>query len=249
MTVLIACSPGTRESPPEVRPSGAPTVEPEVALRHERELDEEVGPRAAGSQEEQAASVYITAHLQRAGYVVFLDAVPVGNLVRSTNVVARPPSSAPARVAVVAAYDTRTDEAQGGAAVGLLLELARALAVAAPDHRVQFVALGAEHAEVGGGLLGSRRLAQDLNEDATVVVIGDVGDRVRCLATGGSAESKLAPFIPDAPGPCSELSDPPLDLAPHRTTEVFEAAGFDTVEVSGDLRAASEVIMGFLSGR
>jgi len=248
MTVLVACSPAPRENVPELRPSGPPTAEAEIALRHARELDEEVGARPAGSQEEQAASVYITAHLQRAGYVVFLDAVPVGNLVRSTNVVARPPSSDSAPIAVVAAYDTPANDARGGAAVGLLLELARALRVAAPDHGVQFVALGAEHAEVEGGLLGSRRLAQDLNDEATVIVIGDVRSDTGCFGVRGSAQSELRAFIPDAHRSCSEDLDPPPEVSP-RTTEVFEAAGFDAVEVFGDLHEASSVLMRFLSAR
>ena len=78
----------------------------------------------------------------------------------------------------------------------------------------------------------------------TSVVRSDTG----CFGVRGSAQSELRAFIPDAHRSCSEDLDPPPEVSP-RTTEVFEAAGFDAVEVFGDLHEASSVLMRFLSAR
>jgi hypothetical protein len=95
---------------------------------------------------------------------VELDAVPVEDTVRSSNVVALPPDGEPPEVVVAIGYDT-TDEVRGfGRGVGIFLELARALRVAEPEHSVEFVALGAEHTDVNGGQLGSRRLIRILKD-------------------------------------------------------------------------------------
>ncbi len=127
---------------------------------HAQQFDEDLPDRRAGSEEEFAAATYITAHLQQAGYVVEFDAVPVANTVRSTNVLALPPSTNDPDHVVAVAYDA------GGSAesIATFLEVARALRVAVPDHSVEFAALGAEWAEVEGGNLGTRRLIKLLND-------------------------------------------------------------------------------------
>lgn len=140
--------------------------------RHGSQFDVEVPERRPGSQQEAAAGSYILGHLQLAGYTPYLDGVPVKDQVRSTNVVALPPSGVAPEVVVAVAYDTGVGGQPGGYYVGLFLELARALNVSAPEHRVAFVAMGAESDEHRG----SRRLARYLLDegwDPSVYSIGD----------------------------------------------------------------------------
>ena len=160
IVVLAACG-GDASRPSEVDPSGPPSVRRDVVQDHAAQFDNELSERLAGSQQEQAASQYVLGHLQQAGYFVQLDAVPVGDLVESTNLVALPPSGEDPETIVTVAYDSPGESTASGAAVGTFLELARALYAAAPDHRVEFVALGAE---TSAEHLGSRRLAQQLRE-------------------------------------------------------------------------------------
>ena len=224
-------------------------MQAEVVARHARQFNEDDPDRRAGSQGEQIAAAYLVAHLQTAGYSTFLDPVPVSNLVRSTNVVATPPSGRQPLVAVTVPYDTAVGEAHAASAnaaagkepeeLGLFLELARALAIAHPQHRVSFVALGAERAEVTGGRLGSRRLVVYLRERSlspVMVVLDDIesgGGPVR--ATGAMAEKVVEGAAPaDAVG---------------EVAEVFEAAGLDVLTVSGGARAAGDALLDYLESR
>lgn len=156
---LVSCTVGDTPRP-TVSPTGPPEIQPDAIQAHAEQFADDLPEREAGSQQEFAAATYITAHLQQAGYVVEFDAVPVANTVRSTNVVALPPSTNDPEYLVAVAYDAsgRPD------AVGVFLEIARALRVAVPDHPVEFVALGAESATVEGGRLGSRRLIKILSD-------------------------------------------------------------------------------------
>jgi hypothetical protein len=163
LLALVACG-----SSGEVRPLSSPTgpaeIEDAAVQLHADQFDDDLPERPAGSQQEFAAASYITAHLQSAGYLVELDAVPVEDTVRSSNVVALPPDGGRPEVVVAIGYDT-TEEVNGfGRGVGIFLELARALRVAVPEHPVEFVALGAEHTDVNGGQLGSRRLIRVLKD-------------------------------------------------------------------------------------
>lgn len=142
--------------------------------KHAAQFEEEVPVRRAGSQEEAVAGSYILGHLQLAGFAPFLDGVPVRDQVRSTNVVAPPPSGDPPEVVVAVAYDTGSDSGPSGQRIGLFLELARALVVAEPEHRVAFVAMGAESVEHRG----SRRLAQYLLDEEWDPVVYTIGDEL-----------------------------------------------------------------------
>ncbi len=152
---LVSCTGGGTPRP-TASPSGPPTIQPDVIARHAEQFDEDLPERRAGSQQEFAAATYITAHLQQAGYVVEFDSVPVADTVRSTNVVALPPSTEDPDVLVVTAYDDGSD----AGSIGAFLEVARALRVAIPDHSIEFAALGAE----GIDLLGSRRMIKLLQD-------------------------------------------------------------------------------------
>jgi len=156
---LAACT--AAETPrPAASPSGPPTIQANAIAAHAEQFADDLPDRDAGSQEEFAAAAYITAHLQQAGYVVEFDSVPVANTVRSTNVIALPPSTEEPVYVVTVPYDASGDPES----IGAFLELARALRAVAPEHSVEFVALGGESAGVAGGRLGTRRLIKMLQE-------------------------------------------------------------------------------------
>lgn len=160
-SALFALSACSAPSDPTAQPSptGPPTVDHALVRQHAEQFDVDVPNRPAGSQHELAAATYILGHLQFAGYAPVLEAVPVANQVQSTNVVALPPSGNEAQIVLGVAYDHDGRGPGDGAQIGLFLELARALNVAAPEHRVAFVALGAE----GADNAGSRKLARTLS--------------------------------------------------------------------------------------
>lgn len=225
--------------------TGPPEVRADTVERHARQFDDEEPDRPAGSQGELAASVYIVAHLTDAGYVSRLDAVPVQDLVRSTNVVALPPSGEQAEVVVVVAYDTGNDSDTGGYSIGTWLEVARALRAIEPEHDVQFVALGAEHATVSGGDLGSRRLAQQLVDDGRtphVIVVEGVEEGDDGLAVGGEARDELIDEARSL-GAGRDASYPRKD-----TGAAFLAAGFDTTAIGGGAGAVGPVLLAYLAG-
>ena len=163
IAALGACSDSGEVPRPE--PSGPPTPEASVVDDHAAQFADEVARRPAGSQQEQIAATYILGHLQQAGYPARLDAVPVGDLVRSTNVIAVPPQGAEPRYVIAVPYDTPPDEALDAHAIGVFLEVARALSVRNLDHAVEFVALGAEFSELGDRGRGSRALVERLKDD------------------------------------------------------------------------------------
>lgn len=170
--------------------SGPPQVRPEVIRDHAEQFDADVPVRTPGSGEELAGGSYILAHLQQAGYVPLLDSVPVGNLVESTNVVALPVDKEPATLVAVS-YGT-SEAATGGEAIGVFLELARALKVVRPDHDVAFVALGAEDSPRLGGSLGTRRLLQYLDDEGFTPHVITLGTAPSLSATGSRAEEIVA---------------------------------------------------------
>ena len=200
---LVACTPN--ETPrPTASPTGPPTIQAEAIEAHARQFEEELPERTAGSQQEFAAATYITAHLQQAGYVVEFDSVPVANTVRSTNVVALPPSTEDPEYLVTVAYDEGSDEH----AIGVFLELARSLNAAQPGHSVQFAAVGAENAEVEGGDLGSRRMIKLLLdrelEPEVIAVDGSLatkelyeaaGFEYRVLGSGAAVAEETLEFL------------------------------------------------------
>ncbi len=177
LLAMLAASACSQQQPPLPlpSPSGPPRVQGDVVDAHAEQFDRDAPDRPAGSQQELAAATYLLGHLQQAAYAVRLDRIPVGDLVTSTNVVTTTTRDEPEAV-VVAPYDTGSGAASSGRSLGFFLELARALRAANAEHDVGFAALGAEHATVRGGRLGSRRLAQQLRDagaDARVYVLGD----------------------------------------------------------------------------
>lgn len=224
--------------------TGPPEAQQETIEEHARQFDEEEPLRLAGSQEELAASAYIVAHLTDAGYVSRLDAVPVKDLVRSTNVVALPPSGRPPQTLVVVAYDSTETSPPNGYAISTWLEVARALRAVEPEHSVQFVALGAEHTSVEGGLLGSRRLARQLTDEErtpTIVVIAGVGAGHDLVIVGGNAQGGVKQAA-SAQGIEARTGSGTVGAG-----EVFEAAGFDSAVLGGDSEAVGRTLLAYLS--
>jgi hypothetical protein len=230
--VLTACSPGAEE-PINNEASGPPEVRSEVVERHAEQLDVELGARPAGSQREQIASQYVLGHLQRAGYLVSLDSVPVGNLVESTNLLALPPSEDDPKVVVTAPYDSPEGRATGGEEVGFLLELARAFNAASPGHDVEFVALAADSTGGQTERLGSRRLVKFLLDEEVkpaIVQISDIeeGDPVEALGPLGRD------IVPSA--------SPPIDA----DLGMFAQAGLQRASVLGDPEKLGALLIDYL---
>ena len=241
--VLAACSSSGAGSAP-TDPLGPPHVQADVVAEHAGQFDGKLAARPAGSQREFAAATYILAHLQEAGYTPLLDPVPVQDLIRSTNVIASPPRGGAPETLVVVPYDTGPGTSRAGEALGTWLELARALYALDPDHRTGFVALGAEHATVGGGSLGSRRLAEYLIDQdlrPVVIVIGSVTDGAAFGASGSAADAlEEAARSLGLRGTVAEPGSP--------TAEVFAKAGFHNATVSGSVEDVGRVLLDVLAG-
>ena len=160
LTLLLfgACtSDGVQLPDPSFTPEGPPQVQADVIARHAEQFESELASRPPGSQEEFAAATYLTGHLQQAGYVVRLEDVPVADTVRSSDVIAIPPSGESPEVVVTVSFDRPVGSPDDdGSDIGAFLEVARALRVEAGSHNVQFVALGAQSDD----MLGARRLAR-----------------------------------------------------------------------------------------
>ena len=242
LALTQGCTWQTSSDPSPESSPGPPRVRSEVVARHARQFDEDDPDRRAGSQGEQIAAAYLLAHLQSAGYRAFLDAVPVSDLVRSTNVVAMPPSGRRQVVAVTVPYDTPVGagaDQESAEELGLLLELARALARARPEHRVSFVALGAEYAEASGGRLGSRRLVvyqRERSLSPLMVVLEDIDAGAGPVRATGDEAAEVVEGA--APG-----------RAEGSVAEVFEAAGLDVLTVSGGAREAGDALLDYLGAR
>lgn len=232
LEATTACSAGDGEPAPAIAAGGPPKVRAEVVERHATQFDRELESRPAGSQQELSAATYILGHLQRAGYGARLEAVPVENLVNSTDVLAVPPGGGTPATVVTVAYDTAAGMRDFGADIGLFLELARALKVADAKHDVLFTALGAENTPLGGGNLGSRRLIGLLGEqgaDLLVLTIEGVGPGPVCI--DGSEP------IAGAPG-CGE----PAPAGP------YAEAGLKQVLASGRPEPLGRTLLSLLEG-
>jgi hypothetical protein len=245
MLLAAACGP-TSSTRPAVAPPGPPTVDPRAVERHARQFDHELATRPAGSQREEIAAGYLLGHLQQAGYGAFLDGVPVADLVRSTNVIAVPPRGGPPSVVVAVPYDTAPGDGAGGEQLGLFLEVARALRVADDNHSIEFAALGAEHATLSGGHLGTRRLTQLLreeHEDPLVIVIGRLS-RAAPLGAEGPGAARLA-FE-------STVTNPPrktiaADAGSAAAIRILADAGFTAAVVGGDPMDVGRALLEFLA--
>ncbi|MFP5299544.1 MAG: hypothetical protein ACLGHL_11210 [Actinomycetota bacterium] len=224
--------------------AGPPLVQMDVAREHARQFDGDVPEREGGSQEEQAAAAYLTGTLQQNGYFVRLDAVPVADVVRSTNLIAQPSGAPEPQVVVTLPYDTDEQHPSSGLALGVFLELSRALNVVEPHHAVHFVALGAEYSDESGGSLGSRRLARfmlDEGWDPLVIQLVDIEEGASPAVSGDRAD-ELVRTMTAMSGPFVEFDSGSIEVDP----DVFEAAGFERMLVTGDPEKLGEVLLDYL---
>jgi hypothetical protein len=231
-----------RFATPEV--SGPPEIRLDVVADHAEQFDTDLAERPAGSEEEQAAATYLLGTLQQNGYFVRLESVPVADLFRSTNLIAQPAGGDEPETVVVVPYGTGEGIAPNGTEVGLFLELARALNVRDPDHKVWFVAVGAEYSEEGGGNLGSRRLARfllDEDEDPLVVQLNldDEGFKAYGDLAGDANAIRRELLGEEGTIETDELMTPQPD--------VFKEAGFDRLYVVGEPELTGEVLLEFLA--
>ena len=235
---LVSCT--ANETPrPAASPSGPPAIDASAIEAHGRQFADELPDRVAGSQQEFAATTYITAHLQQAGYVVEFDSIPVENTVRSTNVVALPPSTEDPVYLVTAPYDGSGPSP----AVGVFLELARALRASVPEHSVEFVALGAEESDVPDGPLGTRRmikLLQDRELDPKVIFLTNAQPPGNFKAYGEDSEELHGLAFGDD----AVLTQ---ELLTHPGSNLFEQAGFDTTLVAGEPARVAQILLRFLA--
>jgi len=244
LVALGACSDSGQVPRPE--PSGPPTPEASVIDDHAAQFADEVARRPAGSQQEQIAATYILGHLQQAGYPVRLDAVPVGDLVRSTNVIAVPPQGDEPRYLIAVPYDTPPGEAMDAHAIGVFLEVARALSVQGLDHAVEFVALGAEFTEQGDGSRGSRALVERLTEEGVAPELVYLSPNLIDDGVPGDgiyAEGPLADQLEQLPPAEKQIADP----AVRSSLKLYEDAGFDATLVVGAPEAVAQGLIEFLA--
>jgi hypothetical protein len=240
---------------PEAQTTGPPRVDERMVARHARHLDDDLARRPAGSQQEEAAADYIRGYLQRAGYRTRLAAVPVGDAGGSRDVLAVPPSGDTPETVVAVAYDTENAHAPGGEEIGLFLELARALKVVDPRHSVEFVALGAEHAQVRGGHPGSRQLVELLiDEDHEPLVItieaigGEMQGRFSAFGPEVSAMTDVARQL-DIPVTPLPPPDPEVGRDLAGRARVFRLAGLDHIAVAGGASEVGRVLVRSLASR
>lgn len=248
LLLAASCSSASTDTP-VAEPTGPPVVQQDVVDRHAQQFDDDLSVRVAGSQEEFAASAYLLGHLQRAGYVVRLEPVPVGDLVRSTDVIAvRPGDEAPSTVVAVA-YDSPSPVEPSGESLGLFLELARALAVASPQHSTWFVALGAQGAPTDGGNLGSKILGKVLREEDLDPLVMMINPSFGAASVAGSGAHELSTWGADHgmdAADSSRLSEKAIDEG---SVILFGRSDVDYVWVSGSTSKVGPLLLGFLEDR
>jgi Zn-dependent M28 family amino/carboxypeptidase len=117
------------------------------AINHTRFLSVGIGTRVEGTDKEKRAAEYIAAELQKAGYAVRTQQVPVPNGTVSQNIIATKEGFSARRLVIGAHYDAKGDSPganDNASGVGVLLELARAARVQGLTPTIDFIAFGAE---------------------------------------------------------------------------------------------------------
>jgi hypothetical protein len=243
--VLAVTALGCSSDPPrevaETEPPGPPNPRAETIEAHATQFSEELPQRPPGSNEEQVAASYILGFLQQASYPGRLEGVPVADLVRSTNVIATPPRGAEPAFVVALGYGTPPNAALDAHSIGAFLELARALSVRAPDHAVEFVALGAEFAEQEDGTLGSKTMATLLLEESLepeIIYLSPVLSGDGFYARGPLA-NQFASDMEASGGPLHDVAD--------AAAGVYRDEGFDVTVIDGEALEVAETLLEFLS--
>jgi glutaminyl-peptide cyclotransferase len=187
-----------------------------AALRHVERLVA-IGPRVAGTPGGARAREYILGELKKIASVqvqvnAFEADTPHGR-VSMANVIAVLPGRRPDVVMVAGHYDTKLFKQfqfvganDGGSSAGLLLELARRLAVRPHDYTYWLVWFDGEEAREAwtdrDSLYGSRRLATDLARDKrlprAMILVDMIGDRDLAIRREAHSAMWLTQIIWDA---------------------------------------------------
>lgn len=237
--LMTTCSPRT-VSPSRPARTGPSSIRMDVVKQWGRWFDLRDPHRSAGTDGELVASSYLLGRLEQAGYLVRLDPVPVGNLLHSTNVIAEPPSGTPS-IVVVVSYDTGSSAPSDGLALGMFLELARALRARVPDHSVEFAALGAEHTTVNGGQVGARSLIEllkPLQHKPRIIRVGPISGAADAVSVRGPSSRAIA-------GRARGVAVP-VRASPVLQDDVFVQAGYSETVLSGNV-ALGRVLLTYLA--
>jgi len=172
---------GGEDTAPSV-PQAPPAFDAEQAFRSTEEFVTQNPMRLLGSLEARQATGYLQGVLQHLGYAVsfsHFDALVAGRRQAGRNIVAFRAGSSPGIIAVAAHYDTARTTVQGvadnGAAVGVLLELARVFSISPPQHSLLILASdGGEWslsgaADIAANYPGSRNFMAVLTLDGVSV--------------------------------------------------------------------------------
>lgn len=198
---MAGCAPAP-ETPAAAGTTGG-AAQAAVATSGERALEEvraflDVGPRDAGTPGAERAATYLAERLRALGVEAeiqeFREPSPRGPETVFRNVLGRIPGRTDRIVLLGSHYDTKAGipdfvgANDSGSSTGLLLELARAFAAAAPhETEIRFAFFDGEESQVEygptDGFHGSRHLARTLAADGrlsnvvAMIVLDMVGDR------------------------------------------------------------------------
>ncbi len=185
------------------------------ALAHVQALVD-LGPRPAGSDAIVRARAYIEEQLEASGWTVseqaFSDQTPRGEI-KFVNLIARFGNASTPAFLLCSHYDTKIFDAfrfvganDGGSSTGLLLELARVLAIQ-PDlaKRIELVFFDGEEAVQDfsdtDGVYGSRHFAAELKKDDSAklfrggLLFDMVGDKSLDITMPPNSSGKIAAEI------------------------------------------------------
>jgi hypothetical protein len=157
-----------------------------------------------------------------------------------------PPQGDEPRYVIAVPYDTPPGEALDAHAIGVFLEVARALSVRGLDHAVEFVALVAEFTEPGEGSSGSRALVERLADEGIAPQIIYLSPQ---LIQGGApgdgfyAEGPLADQLEER----TTLEKQNAGPAVRSSLKLYAEAGFEATLVGGVPEVVAQKLIEFLA--
>ena len=199
LALAVGCGrpPPAEETPPPAIPAKPVAISGAAALEEVRAFLE-VGPRDAGTPGAERAATYLAERLHALGVAAeiqeFREPSPLGPETVFRNVLGRIPGRTDRIVLLGSHYDTKAGipdfvgANDSGSSTGLLLELARAFAAAAPpEMEIRFAFFDGEESQIeygpADGFHGSRHLARTMAADGSLsnvvamILLDMVGDR------------------------------------------------------------------------
>ena len=199
LAIAVGCGrpPPAEEAPPPAIPAKPPAISGAAALEEVRAFLA-VGPRDAGTPGAERAANVLADRLRALGVEAeiqeFREPSPLGPETVFRNVLGRIPGRTDRIVLLGSHYDTKAGipdfvgANDSGSSTGLLLELARAFAAAAPpEMEIRFAFFDGEESQIeygpADGFHGSRHLARTMAADGSLsnvvamILLDMVGDR------------------------------------------------------------------------